>query len=87
MSTTQDRESELYKIIENLEETQYQCNRDERQIEQMEEDALWQNRKSTELGARRDAEERIDDYREELRKLREDKNNEDNNYDYPAPTC
>lgn len=31
MSTTQERESELYKILEDLEETQYQCNRDDRE--------------------------------------------------------
>lgn len=131
MSTTQEREAELYKMLEDLEEAQYQCNRDERQIEQMEEDVLWQNRNSTELinelfesypqdkklqrvlmekeellqrkislekvmfqelrenihGARKDAEQQMDDYREELRRLREDTSNEDNNYDYVAPTC
>lgn len=44
-----DRELELHKALHELEETQYQYDRMERQLDSMEEDALWQNRASKEL--------------------------------------
>ena len=123
-------ELQLHKELETLEEANNQYTRTERQLDQLEDDALWRNRRSKELNdelferypqdkklqqilargeellqrqilvenncfqecrenlreMKKKAEQQMDDYREELRKLREDKSDEDNNYDYPAPT-
>lgn len=130
MPTKQECESELYKTLEKLEQSQFQYDRDERQIERLEEDALWQNRNSRELindlfdgypedrklqrilmekeellqrkislekdifqelrenisEKRKQADEHMEDYREQLKKLREDTTDENNDYDYPAAT-
>ena len=44
-----DREFEIHKTIEELEEEQYQCDKLRRQIDQMEDDFLCHNRTSKEL--------------------------------------
>lgn len=44
-----DHELELHKALRELEETQYQYEMMGRQLDSMEEDALWQNRASKEL--------------------------------------
>ncbi len=44
-----ERELELYKELEDLEERSLQCEKMERKLEQLEDDMIWQNRCSKEL--------------------------------------
>ena len=44
-----ERELELYKDLEDLEERSLQCEKMERKLEQLEDDMIWQNRCSKEL--------------------------------------
>ncbi|MCM1155903.1 MAG: hypothetical protein NC314_04280 [Roseburia sp.] len=44
-----EREVELHKELENLEECSIQCEKMKRKLEQMEDDMIWQNKLSKEL--------------------------------------
>lgn len=131
-----EHELQLHKELEIMEETRDQYIKTGRQLDRLEDDALWQNRQSKELKdelferypqdkklqqiltrgeellqrqilaensffqecreslqeMKKKAEQQMDDYREEIQSIqkentKEGEHNEDNDYDYPAPTC